>query len=265
MVEVFEKKATFFFETKKELRKKKRIGEEETHVERQQPGPLLGSRALVPRQRGRLLRRQRQRRRRQALDDLGVGDQLLERLGRVEHVVRELRRQLGQLLLHLVELRLLGALERDAAEREVAELGVDGPAARVRQLRERLPVGLQGRERVVERPRLRQPERERDALRLHLLDGGAQLGRVLDGLQVRDAAPGASQAVGQALERLDDLGPDARGRAVFGSSDLGGDFLEIVERGADLRQQGADSGDDVFGLDAVEGRERGVLFVCLGG
>ena len=164
---------------------------------------------------------------------------------------------LGQLLLDLVELGLVRALERDAAEPEVAELRVHGPAAGGRQLRERGLVCLERGQRVVQRARLRQPERERDALGLDLLDSGAQLRRVLDRLEVRHAAPRAAQAVSEALQGLHHLGPDAR--AVLGEGDRRGGLLELVERLPGLGEDRADARDDVLGLDAVEGREGRVL------
>jgi len=42
---------------------------------------------------------------------------------------------------------------------------------------------------------------------LDFLDGGAEIGRVLDGLEVVDHSPDDLEPVGDALERLDQLPP----------------------------------------------------------
>ncbi len=71
--------------------------EEGRKVEGQQPGPGLGRRAVVPGGDG-LLRGERARRGREARDAGDLGDELLVGLGRVEEVVGELGRELGELL-----------------------------------------------------------------------------------------------------------------------------------------------------------------------
>mmetsp|Transcript_35807 Transcript_35807/g.63909 ORF Transcript_35807/g.63909 Transcript_35807/m.63909 type:complete len:235 (+) Transcript_35807:849-1553(+) len=106
-------------------------------VEREQPGALLRRGALVPLSLGGL-RSQRQRGGRQPLDVRRVGDQLLERLGGVEHVVAELCGQLAQLLLDLIEPLLRVTLQSNTAQNKVAQFPVHDALL---SLRKRLPRG----------------------------------------------------------------------------------------------------------------------------
>ena len=59
------------------------------------------------------------------------------RVGRVEQVLLEARRELAQLLVHGLEARLVGVVELGAAELEVAQLVVDQLALRGVEARER--------------------------------------------------------------------------------------------------------------------------------
>ena len=118
---------------------------------------------------------------------------------------------------------------------------------------------------------------------LHFLYGGAEIGGVLNSLEVIDHAPDDLEPVGDALERLDKLPPrglDAllellelallrssspRQNLGIHPSNLrqmrGRDGEPVVKVGMEegmayeSREQFADAGADVAGLDAVEGRE----------
>lgn len=85
---------------------------------------------------------------------------------------------------------------------------------------------------------------EFDFVRLNVLDGGAEVGRVLDGLEVVDGAPDDLEAVDDPLERLDQLPPGGLHA-----------LLEVGELALEAGEERADGGADVDGLDAVEGRE----------
>lgn len=110
---------------------------------------------------------------------------------------------------------------------------------------------------------------------LHFLYGGAEIGGVLDGLEVIDHAPDDLEPVGDALERLDKLPPrgldallellelallrakqqppsEARDPSIQSQTD---EKESQVGMAYESREQLADAGADVAGLDAVEGRE----------
>jgi hypothetical protein len=148
-------------------------------------------------------------------------------------------RQLGRALLDLGEARLgssVSSAPPSTKPRSVGEGfallgvqagGVDGLVLGVQAL-----VGAQ-------------PGEELGDARQRLVVGGAQLGRVHDGLQVRDGAPGAAQALGGHVQRAGEGAQVARG------------LHHAFECGFGLLQQLIDGGGDVFGADGVEARQVG--------
>ena len=184
-------------------------------------GPASAVAALVARlPRG--LRRQVEQALRQPRDLLGRAQRQGPGLRRVEHVVAEARRQLGQLGLDGVEARLRLALEADAAQLRVAHQRLDDAALGGV---ERGPgvAGLDRLQRLVDRLALAEPDEEGDHLGLHRGVRRTQRVAVAHRHQVTDRSPRERQPVGDARDRLDDGVPRRRGRR-----------LEAIEIGAQL-------------------------------
>jgi hypothetical protein len=100
---------------------------------------------------------------------------------------------------------------------------------------------------------------ERAHLGLHGVEGRAQLGRALHGLEVGDHGHRQLQALGDPFERVQGVGEGAGLAAVRRSH-------EGVQPGAGVGEQRAHAGLDVLAADAVEGqrvgeREEGVVGV----
>src|SRR5581483_3089921 len=131
-------------------------------VERDAPRAGLGGRVGVARL-ARRLRRELQQARRQAGDLVGRRQRERERLGRVEDVVREPGRALGELGLDRVEALLGCALEAHAGKLGVADERVDDAPLRSVELAKNgaFPEALQ---RPEERSALTEAHRERDDL-----------------------------------------------------------------------------------------------------
>src|SRR5690606_32157000 len=131
-------------------------------VERDAPRTVGRGRALVAR-RTRRLRRELERARWQTFHLVLAGERQRERFRRVEDVVAEARRALGELGLDCVEALLLLALEPDAGELRVAHQRLDDALlGRVERLPARAVAQLL--QRAVHRTALADAQRERDHL-----------------------------------------------------------------------------------------------------
>ena len=149
------------------------------------------------------------------------------RRGGVEHVLGELLAQRGEPLLDPGVAGARLSPEQCAAEAEVAQRVVDDALARRTKPRE---IGA-----IVQCPVLAQqslvlsePGPELGDAGQHRVVRGAQLGRVRDGVEVADDAPGATQTLGRRLERFDHRLPGRRGaggghllQGLFGFGDQG--------------------------------------------
>ena len=217
-------------------------GEIARRVERDLPRAVGGRRALLPRcPRG--LGSQLQQTRGQALHLPRLAQAESEGLGRVERVVAEVRGELGELLLDLVEAIARRALQTHPGVASVSQQALDDPVLR---LVEGLPAcGLaQRHEAVVDNAALAEAQREGDDLRAHGVVGLAQRVVILDTHQMLDNAPAERETVADSLERLDQPGPRRLGIP-----------LQRVEIAVELGQAGADSRRHVSGLDALEVRK----------
>ena len=171
-------------------------------------------------------------------------------VGGVQRVLAEFLRQVRQTLLDLGIARLGLARQLGAAQREVAQavfqrlllLGIE--RGRV----DGLVLGVKALVRA-------QPGEELGHARQGGVVGGAQLRRVHDGLQVRDGAPGAPQALGGDVER-------ARQGAPFGRL-IG--LHDAFEGGLGLLEQFVHRRGDVLGADLVESRQVGEVEQGIGG
>ncbi|KAF1858236.1 hypothetical protein Lal_00014736 [Lupinus albus] len=170
-----------------------------------------------------------------------VRDEQLVVVGRVQHVFREARGQLRLLFLDLGEAFLLLFRQLGAAQAEVAQRVVDDALARRRERRETgaraqlLVFAEQGFVLAQLRPEL-------GDLRLVLVVGGTQLGRVHHVVQVVDHAPGTAEAFRRFLERDDEVVP----------RDVVGRRFGLLHGGACRRDQLLDRGRHVFRADQVE-------------
>ena len=210
-------------------------------VQGEEPGAGLGRRAGVAGGRG-LLRGKAQGRRGEAGDDRGVGHDFLKGFRRVQHGVGERGGQLREFLLNFVKPRFGRPIQRHAAQREIAQLVVDQAALGGGEGGPGGGVGFERGQRVAQRARLREAQRESDALGLHLVHGGAEFFGIADGFQVVDRAPRGGKAVAEAFDGFHDARPRRRGGR-----------LERVQAGRQVGQERADAGHDVAGLDAVKG------------
>ncbi len=183
-----------------------------------------------------------------------VLDQQLVVVGGVEHVFREAGGHGRVLFLDLGEALLFGRRQLGAAQAEVAHGVLDDLAARRRQRR----VGGAGLDRLVfgeQRLVLRQRGPELGDLRLVLVVGGAQRGRVDHVVEMVDHAPGAAQPLGGLLERGDEVVP----------GDLGAGRFERADDRAGVGDQLLDGGRDVLGFDGVEARQAAEVEQGIGG
>ena len=168
-----------------------------------------------------------------------------ERVGGIEHVLREPGRQRRQLLLDLREARLAGSVELGAPQAEITQCVVQhlapGRVERrgLRRCRQCLVLRIQRR---VLRHRAAETA---DPGQVGVI-GLAQFRRVGHRLQVGDLAPCAVQALGGVVQRGHE-GLPAHRRHGFGG----------LHRGFGLGQQGVDGRGDVAGTDLVETRQAG--------
>ena len=151
---------------------------------------------LVERRGGEPAERQRQARHLVRPDDLRV------RLGRIEDVVAELRRQLRGLLRERVEPLLVFALQRHAGQFRPEDFLRDDPPPDAGQVRPLRPVP-QGDEGVVDRAGLSDPQAEPDDGRLHGGMGLAEFRAVLHAHQVPDRPPDPLERLEQPVGGLD--------------------------------------------------------------
>ena len=211
-------------------------GNERRLVEREPPRAVLRRGVRLAR-RARGLRRQVERARGQPRDLGGIAQHERERLGRVEHVVRERGLVLGELGRDRLEARQRRALEADPRELRVADQERDD--ALLRGVEPRVVGALLERdERVEDRLALGDPQPEAHDVGLDRLVRGAQRRRVPHPQQVAHDTPRCSQPVADPFERLDDSRPGRRGA-----------LLERRELARKLREQRANGGLDVLGLD----------------
>ncbi len=176
-------------------------------------------------------------------------------VGRVEHVVVELRRQRGEFLLHRLEPALPVGCQLGAAEAEIAQLVGDRLALRGVERR----VGGRGGQRAIAIEQAQvEPEVgvERRDLGEVAVVGVAQLGGADDGVEV--------------AHRPTTRGRDDRARRRCGSTTLSHDGgLRVGDHALDGRarvgEQGVDGGRDVFGANRVEARKRGKIEQRIGG
>ena len=115
----------------------------------------------------------------------------------------------GQLFLDLAEAALGRGRELRAAEPEIAQRVLDDALAR-RRKRDEARRGGKRAVALVQALVVPQLGPELRELGLVLVVGGAQLGTVEDGVQMRYLAPGAREALGGVLERLDEGVPLGR-------------------------------------------------------
>ncbi len=179
--------------------------------------------------------------------EVGLRDEQRVAVGRVEHVLGELARQLGQALLdrrvaHLVRAAKVGTAQLEVAQpvgQRLASHGAQAPGIGARGdravLRVQALVGALAREELGDAWQV---------LRVH----GAQLGRVGNAGQVLDRAPRARQALGGD-------GEDGRHRVEVGRH-VGAD--RAFERGVGFGEQHVHRGRDVLGPDLVEGGQAGL-------
>ena len=195
-------------------------------------------------------REERLRARRQPVDLRGVGDDHAPRLRRVEHVVRELGRELGELHPVGVELLLRTALERDARQLHPLQRRLQDPPLR---LVERARAREHVLDRRVDGGALRQLRRRLHHLGLHLAVRRAQLVRVLHAHQVAHHAPRVLDRRLDPLERLDDVGVrDVRLRRRERALERGELAVEALQQLLDRRRH-------VLRRDRVEPRQRVLL------
>ncbi len=168
-------------------------------------------------------------------------------VGRIEHVLGELRRQRGQRFLDRREALLASVVQFGAAETEITQRVVDDLAPRgvvSASLR-------RGGQLLVLRVQ-RQVLSQRTAEARHLgqvgVVGLTQRRGVHHRLQMAHLAPGPPQALGGVVQRHHEAVPgDWR------------DLLGLLHRGLGLGQQLVDGGRDMLGRDGIEARQAGEI------
>ena len=171
-------------------------------------------------------------------------DVYCERIGGVERVLGELRRELRRFVLDLGVALLPVGRELRPRKPEVADLVVDDLRLRAREPRE-LRSGAQRLVLLEECEVVAERGPVLDDLRLVLLVRLAQLRRVEHRVQVPDHAPGAPEPLVRVLERLRELGP--RGRRLGPR--------ELVDQRPVVGEQLVDRGRDVLRLHRGEARQ----------
>ena len=171
-----------------------------------------------------------------------------ECIRRVEHVVAELRRQLGQAFGDGLESGLRDVVQLGAAETEVTEAVVDDALPRCRQRTER-GAGAKRLVLAIEPLVLRQLGAVLRELRQVRVVDLAQRRAVHHGVHVRDLAPGAVETLVGILEGLDEVIPG-------GFGDVGRDAID--ER-AVLREELVDGGRDEPGGEFGIARQVGEI------
>ena len=179
--------------------------------------------------------------RRQAVGFLGRAQEEAPFLRRVEHVVREAGRDLGEFRLDAVEALLALALEADAREFGIAHQRLhDALLGRVER-REARAVA-QCFEGEVERTALAHPHGEGDDFALHLVVCAPQVVGVPHPHEMTDRAPDPRQPVADTFDRVDRARPVGCGRG-----------LDALEFSREFGEQRAHRRHDVLRPDAVEG------------